>query len=80
MIEYPSDKSLAPVVITITVTMQELGAILSALLMYYAKESTFCPDDAWSLVQRLTKTHGECVQHYAERVLFDRGFGGKAPN
>lgn len=73
MIEYPASKSLKPVVCTAVLTLDELGAVVTALLHYYQTASSLVPDAAWSLIQRLSQQHAEAVQSQAEMLLYELG-------
>lgn len=71
MIEYPAGKTLKPVMVTPAVTLDELSAILTALLTYYQTYASIVPDSAWALIQRLSDTYGRAVHQRAQDVLFE---------
>lgn len=71
MVEYPAGKSLKPVVVTPALTLDELSAVLTALLTYYQVYASIVPDSAWALIQRLSDVYGRAVHQHAEDVLFE---------
>lgn len=71
MIEYPAGKSLKPVMVTPILTLEELSAIILALLTYYQTYASIVPDAAFSLVQRLSDTYSTAVLQLSEDALFE---------
>ena len=65
-----SDNSLKPLIITPTLTLDELGAVVLALVEYYQRNASIVPDAAYSLIQRLSSLHASATQELCESVLF----------
>lgn len=61
---------MEPIMRTIVLSVEDVSALLHALVGYYRVQEQVIPDVGMLLVSRLTALHSEMIQEEAQKALF----------